>query len=98
MADRIAELGAVERVEMEIAHPARIQAPAELGRDRRGDELARGGMIVEPVEERDHPGRDRGAAHIGPAPRLRHLRYRSEDRRVGQECVCTCRCRWWRSP
>src|SRR3546814_13855990 len=26
---------------------------------------------------------------------VQHFGARSEERRVGQECVCTCRSRWW---
>src|SRR3546814_8282127 len=62
MADRIAEFGPVERVEVEIAHPAGIEAAAQFGGDGRGDELARGGQVVEPIEQRHHPRGNRGDA------------------------------------
>src|SRR3546814_21185790 len=40
-------------------------------------------------------GGDCCAGHIGiPPPRLRARRGRSEERRVGKECVSTCRSRW----
>src|ERR1044072_1359240 len=57
MADGVAQLRPVETVEMEAAHPARIQLGAELGGERRGDQLAGGGQIVEALE---HPGEPRG--------------------------------------
>ncbi len=43
VADRIGQLGAVERVEMEVAHAARIERAAQFGGDRGGDQLARRG-------------------------------------------------------
>src|SRR3546814_16616297 len=36
----------------------------------------------------------RGEACRGAAHRLRRARERSEERRVGKECVSTCRSRW----
>ena len=74
MADRIGQFGAVERVEVEVAHAARIEPPAHLGRHRRRDELARGGVIVQPLEQPVHPRRDRRAAHAGELARLRDVR------------------------
>src|SRR3546814_11543028 len=32
---------------------------------------------------------------IAPAPERRGATMRSEERRVGNECVSTCRSRWW---
>src|SRR3546814_13680548 len=37
---------------------------------------------------------DDATAHQAPATVGQDL-HRSEERRVGQECVSTCRCRWW---
>src|SRR3546814_12974550 len=31
-------------------------------------------------------------------PERLDVRPRSEERRVGKECVSTCRCRWWENP
>src|SRR3546814_13113887 len=62
VADREAQFGTVERVEMEAAHAPGIELTAHLGGHRRGDELARGRMIVEPFEQPIHPRRDRRAA------------------------------------
>ena len=62
MADRVRELGAIQRVEVEMADAARIELGAKLGGDGGGDELARGGKIVQPLEQPVEPRRDRGAA------------------------------------
>src|ERR1044071_5509851 len=70
MADGAAELGPVERVEMELANAARIKLGAKLGGHGGGDELARGRKIVQPLERPPDPGRHRGAVHRGhPAGR-----------------------------
>ena len=37
MADRIAQFGAIERVEVELAHPARVEAAAQFGGDCRAE-------------------------------------------------------------
>ena len=47
MADGVGQLGAIERVEMELADPAGIELAAKLGGDGRGDELARGREVVQ---------------------------------------------------
>src|SRR3546814_19180068 len=39
-------------------------------------------------------GNDAGLDLIGDAPALKQLGQRSEERRVGKECVSTCRFRW----
>jgi len=62
MADRISQLGAVQRVEVEVAHPARIKLGAQLGGDGGGDELASLGQRVQPLEQPVHPVGDRSAA------------------------------------
>src|SRR3546814_15010525 len=36
-------------------------------------------------------------ARSHPAAATPDLQWRSEERRVGKECVSTCRLRWWRS-
>src|SRR3546814_14023898 len=43
------------------------------------------------VSANRHPGRDTG---VGIHPRWHIQRQRSEERRVGKECVSTCRSRW----
>src|SRR3546814_20774405 len=86
MTDGIAELGAVEGVEMEVAHAARIEAAAHFGSDRRRHQLARGGLIVEPVDQPHPPHRDRAAAPLGHAPRLPPVR--QLDRPSPRDRVC----------
>ena len=63
MADGVGKLGAIERVEVELANPAGIKLAAQFAGDRRGDQLARRGQIVEPFEQAVHPVGDGGAAH-----------------------------------
>src|SRR3546814_20494792 len=55
----------------------------------------------QPVAEIRHPGSRRGTVASQGAPHgsqqfggLHIRRNRSEERRVGKECVCTCRSRW----
>ena len=40
---------------MEIAHPASVEPAAQLSRNGRSDELARGGLVVEAVEQAGEP-------------------------------------------
>src|SRR3546814_11788550 len=48
--------------------------------------LVSGGLLF------NHRGESEASATL--APRL-GSGFRSDDRRVGKECVRTCRCRWW---
>src|SRR3546814_17688348 len=68
---------------------------------RSGEELER----PLPVESRLNQSRQRtrrigifaephAPRQIGVAPRLDRALHSSEESRVGQECVCTCRSRW----
>src|SRR3546814_9832613 len=52
----------------------------------------RGGHLVE-VELTGERGRGRGVDGVD-GPGARHACLRSEERRVGKECVSTCRSRW----
>ena len=70
MADRIGKLGAIQRVEVKLAHAARIELAAQLGGDGGGDELAGGGEIVEPLEQSVHPARNGGPTGGGEGARL----------------------------
>src|SRR5688572_27503211 len=70
MADGVAELGAVQRVEMELPDAAGIKLPAQLRRYRRGDQLAGGRQVVQPLEQPVEPVRDIGAAHRSEPARL----------------------------
>ena len=67
MADRVDQVGAVHRVEVEVAHAAIDQVEHLLGGDRGGDQLARRHVVVEPGEAVGEPGRDRGAAALREA-------------------------------
>src|SRR3546814_14211442 len=58
---------------------------------RRIEEIVGAALFADPtaVEEADAVGEFLGEAHlVGDHP------HRSEERRVGKECVCTCRSRW----
>ena len=52
VADRDDQVGAVQRVEMEFVDAVGVQPAALLGGERGGDEPARVGIVVEPVEMR----------------------------------------------
>ena len=87
MADRVAELGPVERVEMEVADAAGIKLAAEFGGDGRGDQLARGGQVVEPFEQIVEPVGNRGAAVCREAARRGDVGDR-QDARARSRCRC----------
>src|SRR3546814_6762050 len=68
-------------------------------------EVAHGQQVARPVHITvDMPEHDRrrrtqadamcGAHHLQPLQRIHLVRARSEERRVGKECVSTCRSRW----
>jgi hypothetical protein len=46
MTDRVSELGPIQGVEVKIADTARVELPAQFGRDGGRDELPRRGKIV----------------------------------------------------
>src|SRR5437588_4237218 len=56
------QVGAVHGVEMKVGHTAVEKIKHLLGRDCRGNELAGGGVVVEPLEALGEPVRYRGAA------------------------------------
>src|SRR3546814_2030005 len=67
-----------------------LHASAAQRRRRRRAPAARSALLVA-VEARQKQGEERGRLHIA----LRGGdRARSEERRVGKECVSTCRSRW----
>src|SRR3546814_10521490 len=47
-----------------------------------------------PVEPSEHPTSQLGASVVPSGERRPHRPHRSEERRVGKECVSTCRSRW----
>ncbi len=70
---------------MEIAHTACIEAAAQLRRDGRGDEVARGGAFVQPFEQAVHPVGDLRPAQPRELARLRHIGDRQD---TGQDrCI-----------
>src|SRR3546814_8623625 len=79
MTDGVTEVGAVERVEVELPHAARIKPAAEFRRHRGRDELARRGTVVEPVEQAAEPTGHCRPAHRRHALRLREIRHRQDS-------------------
>src|SRR6185437_1692456 len=61
---RIDQIGAVHRVEMEIAHATVDQIQHLLGRDGGSDQLAGRGVVIEAREALGKPARHRGAAAL----------------------------------
>ena len=80
MADRVAELGAVERVEMEVADAAGVKLAGKLRGDRRRDQLARRRQVVEAFEHVIEPLRNGRAAGQSEAARGRDVRDRQDAR------------------
>src|SRR6476620_2588558 len=76
MTDRVAELRAVERIEMEVAHAAGVELAAQLGSDGRGDQLTGRGQVVEPFEQIVEPLRNARPAGLGEAARGRDVGHR----------------------
>jgi len=74
VANRVAELCAVERVEVEVANAACIELAAQLSSDRRRNQLARRGQIVQPFEQVVEPLRNGCAATLGETTRGRDVR------------------------
>src|SRR5271169_6547496 len=73
VADRDEQVGTVQRVEMEFGDAVSLQAAALLGGQRGGNQPAGVGIVVEAVEMRAHPGRDRSAAARRHALQLREI-------------------------
>ncbi len=63
---------------MEVADPAGVKLAAQFGGDGRGDQLARGGKLVEPFEQIVEPVRDGRAAHLGEAAGLGDVGHRQD--------------------
>ena len=59
------EVGAVQRVEMELVDAFGLQAAAQVARDGGGDHAACLDVVVEAVEHVGQPGRHLGAAQAG---------------------------------
>ena len=73
MADRVDKVGAVHRVEMEIGDAAVEKIEHLLGGHGRGDQLARGRIVVQSGEALGEPCRHRGAGACGEI--LRRLKF-----------------------
>src|SRR3546814_7417564 len=90
--------------EMRISDWSSDVCSSDLRDDRDGDAGDVGGDVVPAEVERG----DDGQAEVDPDDPVQDLRaervlhhqrqqQRSEERRVGKECVSTCRYRWWPS-
>src|SRR5829696_9807225 len=55
--DRVNEIGAVHGVEVKVGDAAVDQIEYLLGRDRGGDQLAGGGIVIEPSKALGQPAR-----------------------------------------
>src|SRR3546814_12136141 len=78
VSDEIRNLGARER---QVRH-TRMMGAGQEGRERCLVETRRGADLSE------------GRNSVGGLPLPRRDKVRSEERRVGKECVSTCRSRW----
>ncbi len=67
MADRIDEIGAVQRVEVELLDALIDEVHDLLGRDGGGDQMRRRRVVLEPFEAARQPGRD-ARARLGAKP------------------------------
>ena len=74
VADRVGELGTVQRIEMKLVDAVTLQRVHLLDGHRGGNQLARLGIFFEAVEAMLQPIRDRRAATLGEARDLREAR------------------------
>jgi hypothetical protein len=80
MAERVAQLGAVQRVEMEFFHAVLLQLLHLFDRHRRGDQAARLGIVVQAVEAMRQPVGHARATAPRHAQHLRKTRDRQDAR------------------
>ena len=78
MADRIDEIGAVHRVEMKIPDAVIDEIENLFGGDRRGDELSRLRIVIEPFETIGEPLRHARAGSLGEIRRLLEILHRHD--------------------
>src|SRR3982750_2879661 len=78
--DRVRQLRPIERVEMEMPDAAGVKLPGELGGNRSGDQLARGGQVIQPFEQSVEPLRDRRSTGFREPPSGRDIRHRQDSR------------------
>ena len=81
MADRIDKVGAVHCVEMKIPDAVIDEIENLFGGDRRGDELPRLRIVVEPFETIGKPLRDRRSGPPGELRRLLETLHGDDTRR-----------------
>src|SRR6266404_341664 len=89
MAGGEGEIGAVQRVEMELLDAFALQAAAEIAGDGGGDHAARLEIVVEAVEQFREPWRYFGAAKTGNSRHSLEVRHRHDarhDRHVDSGC------------
>src|SRR5688572_30017998 len=84
VADRVGQLRTIQRIEMELLDAVALQGVHLLDGHRRGDQLARFGIVLEPVEAVLQPVRDRGAAALGELRDLRETRDGQDARHDGR--------------
>src|SRR5262249_5998333 len=90
MTHRVNQVGAVHGVEVEIGDAAIDEIEHLLGSDRGGDELARGGILVEALEPLGQPVGHRRAAARGERLGLFEVLYRQDaghDRHIDAACA-----------
>src|SRR5262249_55902854 len=80
MTDRIDQVGAIHRIEVEISDAAVDEIEHLLGGNRSSNELAGCGIVVEPLEAPSEPGRNGRAAPRRKAPRLLEVLHRENPR------------------
>src|SRR3546814_19927325 len=73
-------------------HSQHLRQPA-LGREAAVERQVRLGQIGLQLDQNGIPIVQHGASSVTNS-RIGFI-YRSEERRVGKECVSTCRSRWW---
>ena len=78
MADRVDEIGAVHRVEMKFPNAVIDEIENLFGGDRRGDELSRLRIIIEPFETIGEPLRNTRAGSLREIRRLLETLHRHD--------------------
>src|SRR3984893_13931773 len=81
MADRVDKVGAVHRVEMKVSDAMIAEIENLFGGDRRGDELPRLRIGVEPFETIGNPLRNRTSGALGELRRLLETLHGDDTRR-----------------
>src|SRR3546814_14477812 len=83
------------RIAIELRQFVRARHPGRGLRELHMDGRRQGGRVVQRARLNiHHAGEDRGIAIEKPSAACPAKFTRSEERRVGKECVSTCRSRW----